>query len=157
MGKIVWETIRKWPRSPSGFFTPFPSPPHGRGAGFPALLESLFQNRSQCHRKNSSEDAPWKEGRERSDRWKETPAKGFRPRVSGRLLPSRLPSNESSGRLNPPWSLQPSPDRFPFRPQINGRESLCIILGRAMERAKHAKVIFGIKQVSLDHGVETCH
>ena len=93
--------------------------PHGRGTGFPALVGSLFQNRSQCYHENSSEDAPGKEGRERSDRWKETPAKGFRPRVSGRLLPSRLPSNEGSGRLNPPWSLQPSPDRFPdnFSPQ----------------------------------------
>jgi len=31
---------------------------------------------------NSSPDAPWKEGRERSDRWKENPTKGFLPRVS---------------------------------------------------------------------------
>jgi hypothetical protein len=31
---------------------------------------------------NSSPNAPWKEGRERSDRWKETPTKGFLPRVS---------------------------------------------------------------------------
>jgi len=31
---------------------------------------------------NSSPDAPGKEGRERSERWKETPGKGFLPRVS---------------------------------------------------------------------------
>jgi hypothetical protein len=31
---------------------------------------------------NSSPDAPWKDGRERSDRWKETLIKGFLPRVS---------------------------------------------------------------------------
>jgi hypothetical protein len=31
---------------------------------------------------NSSPNAPWKEGRERSDRWKENPTKGFLPRVS---------------------------------------------------------------------------
>ena len=33
---------------------------------------------------DSSPDAPWKDGRERSDRWKETPLKGFLPRVSDR-------------------------------------------------------------------------
>jgi hypothetical protein len=31
---------------------------------------------------DSSPDAPWKEGSERSERWKETPLKGFLPRVS---------------------------------------------------------------------------
>ena len=31
---------------------------------------------------NSSLNAPWKDGRERSDRWKETLCKGFLPRVS---------------------------------------------------------------------------
>jgi hypothetical protein len=31
---------------------------------------------------NSSPDAPWKGGRERSDRWRETLNKGFPPRVS---------------------------------------------------------------------------
>ena len=41
-------------------------------------------------RENSSENVRWKEGRERSDRWKENPAKGFRPRVSGRVFPSKL-------------------------------------------------------------------
>jgi len=33
---------------------------------------------------DSSPDAPWKDGREQSDRWKETPRKGFLPRVSDR-------------------------------------------------------------------------
>ena len=33
---------------------------------------------------NSSSNAPWKDGRERSDRWKETLGKGFLPRVSDR-------------------------------------------------------------------------
>ena len=33
---------------------------------------------------NSSPNAPWKEGRERSERWKETLSKGFLPRVSDR-------------------------------------------------------------------------
>ena len=31
---------------------------------------------------NSSSNAPWKDGRERSERWKETLRKGFLPRVS---------------------------------------------------------------------------
>jgi len=34
---------------------------------------------------DSSDNAPWKEGRERSERWKEILGKGFLPRVSGRL------------------------------------------------------------------------
>jgi hypothetical protein len=42
---------------------------------------------------NSSPDAPWKDGRERSDRWKETLRKGFLPRVS-------LPINSSP---DAPW------------------------------------------------------
>jgi hypothetical protein len=32
----------------------------------------------------SSTKAPWKDGRERSDRWKETLSKGFLPKVSDR-------------------------------------------------------------------------
>jgi hypothetical protein len=31
---------------------------------------------------NSSPDAPWKDGSEQSERWKETLGKGFLPRVS---------------------------------------------------------------------------
>jgi len=31
---------------------------------------------------NSSPDAPWKDGSERSERWRETQNKGFPPRVS---------------------------------------------------------------------------
>ena len=31
---------------------------------------------------DTSPDAPWKDGRERSERWKETLSKGFLPRVS---------------------------------------------------------------------------
>jgi len=34
---------------------------------------------------NSSPNAPWKGGRERSDRWRETLVKGFPPRVSNKL------------------------------------------------------------------------
>jgi len=33
---------------------------------------------------NSSPNAPWKGGRERSERWRETLNKGFPPRVSDR-------------------------------------------------------------------------
>ena len=33
---------------------------------------------------NSSSNAPWKGGRERSDRWRETRNEGFPPRVSDR-------------------------------------------------------------------------
>jgi hypothetical protein len=47
---------------------------------------------------------------------------GSSDNFASRLLPSRLPSNEGSGRLNPPWSLRPSPDRFPFLPIRNGRD-----------------------------------
>jgi len=47
---------------------------------------------------------------------------GSSDNFAGRLLPSRLPSKEDSGRLNPPWSLRPFPDRFPFLPTRNGRE-----------------------------------
>lgn len=36
--------------------------------------------------KNSRNNAPWKEGRERSERWKETRSQGFRPRVTGRII-----------------------------------------------------------------------
>jgi len=35
---------------------------------------------------NSPPKAPWKDGRERSERWRETPIKGFPPRVSDRTL-----------------------------------------------------------------------
>jgi len=42
---------------------------------------------------NSSPDAPWKEGRECSDRWKETLGKGFLPRVSDRTRRAFLSAN----------------------------------------------------------------
>jgi arylsulfatase A-like enzyme len=37
-------------------------------------------------RLDSRDKAPWKEGTERSDGWKETPSKGFLPRVTGRTV-----------------------------------------------------------------------
>jgi len=47
---------------------------------------------------DSSLDAPGKEGREQSDRWKETLNKGFLPRVSpgcgGYGRPKRRPNND---------------------------------------------------------------
>ncbi|MDP2914720.1 MAG: PHP domain-containing protein [Candidatus Aminicenantes bacterium] len=39
---------------------------------------------------NSWDKAPWKEGRERSDRWEETPTKGFLPRVTRRTSENEL-------------------------------------------------------------------
>jgi len=43
---------------------------------------------------DTSPDAPWKDGRERSDRWKETLREGFLPRVSS--APLKLPGGCAS-------------------------------------------------------------
>jgi len=49
---------------------------------------------------DSRDEDPGKEGRERSDRWKETPAKGFLPRVTGRVIFKFLPSTSAQlGRM----------------------------------------------------------
>ena len=42
---------------------------------------------------NSSPNAPWKGGRERSERWRETRSKGFPPRVSDRTRRAFLSAN----------------------------------------------------------------